>query len=73
MQERSVGEQSLNHHATIGPTILRPKAGRTLPPNDRLWASLRLMRSRIADVAGNVCIWDERRPEFHPKQSFMVP
>jgi hypothetical protein len=27
-------------------------------------ADLRLMRSRIADVAGNVCIWDERRAEF---------
>jgi len=23
--------------------------------------------SRIADVAGNVCTWDERRAEFDPK------
>jgi hypothetical protein len=31
-----------------------------------LLAELRLMRSRIADVADNVCIWDERRAEFGP-------
>jgi hypothetical protein len=29
-------------------------------------ADLRLMRSQVADVACNVCIWDERRAEFDP-------
>jgi len=32
----------------------------------RLLADMRPIRSRIADVAGNVCMWDERRAEFDP-------
>src|SRR5438477_12693933 len=34
--------------------------------NDRKWADLRPMRSRIADVAGDVCIRDEQPAEIDP-------